>query len=654
MTDPDPTTRRPRLLHFLPSVKIESGGVTRAVLDAVRLCQEQGLPTTLATFDPLDIPKSWLAGESGTPKVVVLPTRLRGGRFTEEARDEIRKLLDGADVLHVHGPWALSNYQICGLAKAAKVPWILSIHGMLNDWSMQQRGLRKRLFLAGPGRRTLGQATLLHYTAESEREQARKHAPHQRDIVVPYLFDTEQFADLPPASDADALLAKHLPADRLDKPVVLFLSRLHEKKGTHLLPAILKAMTDGGSDASLVLAGTGRDGYVGPIRREFEQLGLADRVAFVGLVSGDEKLALYRRADVMLFPTLEENFGLVLPESMACQTPVVTTRGSSFWREVEAGGGIICETEPQPLAEATNKLLADDAERERLGRVRPAMGVRHAFAGQADAAMAAGVRRHRPIAFPSNAHQVSSTLMSLPLAILRSYADVAPTERGGFRLARLARKLVPRDQWQGTFGDGRGNRLDLDLSTYPDIAMACGLYERDTDRLFEKLLRPGMHFVDGGANLGYFTCRAARRVGSTGRVDAFEPDPDNRARLLANLQRNALSHVRVHPVALSDEQATLTFHHPVGGDRNHGETSRFNIAGVETTSFDVPAVRADEAVNGVPDVVKLDLEGGELAAVRGMTAWLAADRPPAVILEHNPPADARGGHRPGDVWRAFL
>ncbi|MEM1010725.1 MAG: FkbM family methyltransferase [Planctomycetota bacterium] len=244
--------------------------------------------------------------------------------------------------------------------------------------------------------------------------------------------------------------------------------------------------------------------------------------------------------------------------------------------------------------------------------------------------------------------------MSLALAILRQYADVAPTERGGFRLARVARRLVPRAKWRGVYGDGRGNALDLDLATYPDVAMACGLYERDTDRLFEKLLRPGMHFVDGGANLGYFTCRGARRVGSTGRVDAFEPDPDNRQRLKGNLQRNGLANVTVRPVALSDQSETLTFHHPVNGDRNHGETSRFDIAGVETKSFDVEAVRADEVIEDVPDVVKLDLEGGELAAVRGMTRWLAADRPPKVVLEHNPPADARGGHRPGDVWRAFL
>jgi FkbM family methyltransferase len=215
--------------------------------------------------------------------------------------------------------------------------------------------------------------------------------------------------------------------------------------------------------------------------------------------------------------------------------------------------------------------------------------------------------------------------------------------------------LMPKASWRGIYDDGLGNRLDLDLATYPDVAMACGLYERDTDRLLAKLLRPGSHFVDGGANLGYFTCRAMRRVGSTGRVDAFEPDPTNRARLTANLRRNGLSEqVRVHPLALSDQAEWLTLHHPSGDGRNHGETSRFALEGAPSELYDVEAVRADEVIDGVPDVVKLDLEGGEPMAVRGMTRWLEAEVPPRIVLEHNPPADARSGHRPGDVWRTFL
>ncbi len=243
----------------------------------------------------------------------------------------------------------------------------------------------------------------------------------------------------------------------------------------------------------------------------------------------------------------------------------------------------------------------------------------------------------------------------LGFPLLRGYAHIAPTERGGYRLARLARRLVPRSQWRGVFTTGDGVRLALDLATYPDVAMAAGVYELDTVRLLRKLLRPGMHFVDGGANIGFFSCRAARLVGPTGRVDAFEPDPINRRRFEENLARNGFAEaVHVHPLAISDRAETLTFHRPAAETkRNHGETSRFPPRDVPTEAFEVTAVRLDEALDRVPDVVKLDLEGSEPLALAGARGWIASDRPPTWIVEHNPEAGERGGYRPGDVWRAL-
>jgi hypothetical protein len=92
----------------------------------------------------------------------------------------------------------------------------------------------------------------------------------------------------------------------------------------------------------------------------------------------------------------------------------------------------------------------------------------------------------------------------LALEILKGYSRIAPTERGGYRLARLARRFVPESKRQGIFQTPDGLRLRLDLHTYPDVNMAVGLYELDTYRLLRRLLKGGSWFVDVGANLGYF------------------------------------------------------------------------------------------------------------------------------------------------------
>ena len=247
-------------------------------------------------------------------------------------------------------------------------------------------------------------------------------------------------------------------------------------------------------------------------------------------------------------------------------------------------------------------------------------------------------------------------MSAVAFATLRAYARVAPTERGGFRLARLARATLPRGTWRGRFAPPGGPALDLDLSTYPDVCMAVGLYELDTARLLRRSLRPGTHFVDVGANVGYFTLLAAALVGPSGRVDAVEPDPANRARLLGHLGLNGpLPQVRVHAVAASDAPGEVALYHPAAGRQNHGESSTLRtLIDGDATESRVPAARPDAVVDGVPDWVKVDCEGAELPAVRGMSAWLASPRPPSLVVEHNPHTASAAGHAPGDVFRAIL
>lgn len=221
---------------------------------------------------------------------------------------------------------------------------------------------------------------------------------------------------------------------------------------------------------------------------------------------------------------------------------------------------------------------------------------------------------------------------------LRLYSHVAPTERGGYRLARFARALRPRGSWASTFRTPDGLVFDLDLATYPDCCMAYGLYELDTARLIKKLLRPGDHFVDGGANIGYFTLLAARCVGPTGRVDAFEPEPHNRARLEKNIERNGLiGRVTVHSVALSDQAGETTIYLPAGGEANHGCASMYHRDAPVAGQTAVPAARMDRVLAGAsPTLIKLDVEGAEPLAVSGMTGLLQGPNPPRVIAEYNP------------------
>lgn len=188
--------------------------------------------------------------------------------------------------------------------------------------------------------------------------------------------------------------------------------------------------------------------------------------------------------------------------------------------------------------------------------------------------------------------------------------------------------------------------------------MAFGLYELDTARLIRRLLEPGGWFVDCGANIGYFTLLAARRVGPEGRVDAFEPDPINRARLEQHLADNApLPQVRVHPVAVGAEAATTTLFHPNAGPTNHGAASTYQSLTADATdvsAFPIRVARLVDELDGVPNLIKLDVEGAELAAITGASGLLGGEKPPAIIVEHNPVTAAAAGYRPSDLMRRLL
>lgn len=249
-----------------------------------------------------------------------------------------------------------------------------------------------------------------------------------------------------------------------------------------------------------------------------------------------------------------------------------------------------------------------------------------------------------------------SVLSQLVEAAARVYARCAPTERGGYRVARLVRRARRRDRWLGVFTTPWDGSFELDLATYPDCCMAYGLYELDTARLIRGLLRPGDHFIDIGANIGYFTVMAARRVGEGGRVDAFEPDPENRARLIANLQRNGVeSRVRVHDVALSDREGRAVIHRYAGGAMNHGCSTLHPVPGEAGQMADVRTARLDDVRPGVtPRLIKMDVEGAEPEVVAGMRGLLRGETPPAVIGEFNPTQAGHAGQAPGTWVRAAL
>jgi len=354
-----------RIVHYCPAIRLELGGVARSALDWCGLLARRGHQVTLATYHSPDAPADW-DGAGGRPKVVWLPpSPTPNWLISRKALEIWRGLLANADVVHLHTPWMGSNIQMARAARSVGLPYIVSLHGMLCDWPMSQKRLKKTMFLRLGGNKYLCDATRLHFTATAERDQAAKWVPGAKSAVLPCLIDLRPFENLPGVEPAHQKFAREFSGD---EPKLLFLSRLHEKKGIDILISAAGVLHKQGRKFKLLIAGTGRAEYEDRLRKQAADLGLNDVVSFLGHVGGVEKISLYQSADLFVLPTHHENFGLVLVEAMAAGTPVVTTRGTDIWQELQSAGASISPNDPNSLATAIGQMLDRRAELHELGK----------------------------------------------------------------------------------------------------------------------------------------------------------------------------------------------------------------------------------------------------------------------------------------------
>ena len=229
----------------------------------------------------------------------------------------------------------------------------------------------------------------------------------------------------------------------------------------------------------------------------------------------------------------------------------------------------------------------------------------------------------------------------LPPALKRQIYRITP-------LANLVRgtlnKAAPTGLTEVEIAAGlaAGMRMRLDLHAEKDYWL--GTYEPDLQTALTRQIRPGWTVYDVGANAGYITLMLALQVGPRGRVFAFEALPENVTRLRGHVALNGLGErVTVVAAAVTDRSQPVRF--LIGPSDDMGKA--IGSAGRQldyADSVEVPGVALDDFVfregNPPPQAVKMDIEGGEVLALRGMTRLLAEHRP-LILLELHGPESAR-------------
>ena len=260
------------------------------------------------------------------------------------------------DVFSTHAAWTLM------LAARFGKPVLISARGVLAPWALEaKRSWAKRVWLAALVRPFVRDARRVgwHATSAAERADILARFPGAPVHVVPNGLDCAQYDQAPRPRRAAYLARFFAQADvEADKAQVLVaLGRLHRTKSFDVAIRAFHAIAEAHPEAVLLIAG-GDDGERGALERLIAKLNLAERVSLIGEVTGDDKIAFLKGADLSLFPSQSENFGMVALEALAAGLPVIASRNTP-WEEIEQeGAGLWVENTAQDFAAAIEALLA--------------------------------------------------------------------------------------------------------------------------------------------------------------------------------------------------------------------------------------------------------------------------------------------------------
>ena len=339
-----------RILHVIGSLSPADGGPPEAVRQLVRAYLQIGVHVELLCQDS---PRAPFLSEIPVP-VHALGQRWIG-RFglSPKLWRWLHRNASRFDGIVMNGLWIFPDIAVRSAARSARIPYAVFAHGALDPWFNTRyplKHIKKRLYWPLQYR-VLHDARAVLFTTPLERDLAiTSFAPNQwNSLPVPYGL-SEPEGD--PAAQIETFY-RQFPELR-DRPFLLFMSRLHVKKGCDLLIDAFARIAPEFPDINLVVAGPDQQGFQSQLQQTCSDKGIAHRVFWPGMIRGDLKWGALRAANAFILPSHQENFGIAVVESLAAGRPVLTTNKVNIWREIQDDGAALIEDD---TLEGAEKLL---------------------------------------------------------------------------------------------------------------------------------------------------------------------------------------------------------------------------------------------------------------------------------------------------------
>lgn len=363
-----------RLLNVINSIDPAHGGPIEGVKQLGAALRALGHSVEVAS---MDAPGSSFVPDFPLPIHALGPPSFRNWyAYSKRFVPWLRENAGRYDVVVVNGLWGYASFGTWRGLRGSTLPYVVVPHGMLDPWFKRQyplKHIKKSLYWPWAEYRVLRDASAVIFTSEEERLLARqsfkKYSANERVVT---------FGTMRPSADEEGQTKVYFDCfpETRGKHLVLFLGRLHPKKGCDLAIRAFARILGSSNDWHLLMVGPDQVGWKPELLAIAEEAGAAGRVTLTGMVSADVKLGAVRASEVLLLPSHQENFGLAVAEALACGVPVLLSNKVNIWREVVAdGAGFAAEDD----LEGTSQLLRRWLDLGETGRVAMRKRALHCF-----------------------------------------------------------------------------------------------------------------------------------------------------------------------------------------------------------------------------------------------------------------------------------
>jgi glycosyltransferase involved in cell wall biosynthesis len=283
---------------------------------------------------------------------------LKQGRLKADFCERLKDV----DGIHIHGLWEQSTNAAASAARALRKPYIVSAHGMLESWALKNKRLKKTIYAALAERANVRGAACLHALTRAEAGDYRRFGATGPIAVVP------NGVAIPRTLDAEPFLSA-FPALR-GKQLVLFLGRIHFKKGLDILVEAWGSVAKRWPEAQLVLAGPDFEGTQASVEAMVAERGLKERVLFTGMLRDELKWSALAAAQCFILPSYSEGLSVSTLEAMGVGLPVIVTEQCNLPEVAHFDTGWVIQSQASAVSAALNECLqnsqaANDAIGER-------------------------------------------------------------------------------------------------------------------------------------------------------------------------------------------------------------------------------------------------------------------------------------------------